>query len=87
MSILENRISKLEKHLMVDDENIVIHRVVWDGEEPTHYLVEGKLYQNDGHIGEAIKADHSDWGKEKCIRVLWEPVTIEGVDNELEATH
>ena len=81
MSTLANRVTKLESKLGTEEENIIIHRVIWEAPndergEPTHYLVNGKLYKNDDTITEAIRADLGDVDAH-CIRVLWEPYYAE----------
>lgn len=75
MSNLANRVAKLENKFGVEEKTFII-RVIWDGEEPTHYLVNGKLYKNDDAISEAIRADLGDVDAH-CIRVLWEPINVE----------
>ena len=81
MSNLANRIEKLESKIGTKEEVILIHRVIRDMPndargEPTHYLVNGKLYKNDDTINEAVRADLGDVG-ENCIQTLWEPIYAE----------
>lgn len=72
MRQLRKRVDKLEP-MFKPEETIVIHRVIWDGDNPTGYLLDGKVYPNDDTLEDAIHRDYPPL-QGKVIRVLWEPV-------------
>ena len=79
-SALSNRIKKLESALGVEEETIIIHRLIRDMPndtrgEPIDYLVNGKIYPNEKNINEAIRADLGDVDAH-CIQTLWEPIYV-----------
>jgi hypothetical protein len=82
MRSLESRLEKLEQVLVKPEEQFIIHMVVWDMPddtrgEPIGYLVNGKVYPNDEHIGEAIRRDYPPSKGKTTHFVLWEPTCAE----------
>jgi len=76
-SALSNRIKKLESALGVEEETIIVHRVIWEDAntkgKPTHYLYQSKLYVNDESLESELTKDYPY----KKGFALWEPVYAE----------